>query len=78
MIPEWERAADECDFAHLTALVYLSSATRALQVAPTRHRSSQDGTPKVRSGSRTPPVNQQASDGHGTRAPYADILTVRP
>ncbi len=32
VIPEWERVADECDVAHFTILVYLSSATRALQV----------------------------------------------
>jgi hypothetical protein len=34
VIPEWERVADECDVAHFTVLVYLSSATRALQVDP--------------------------------------------
>lgn len=78
VIPEWERVADECDVAHFTIQVYLSSATCALQVDPTRHRSSQDGTPKVLSGSRTPPSNRQANDRHGTCAPHENMLTVRP
>lgn len=61
VIPERERVADECDVAHFTILVYLSSATRALQVDPHTASVIAGGTPKVRSGSRTPPANDSLS-----------------